>query len=107
MLRARPVPGRRAGSHHPRAPAQLEARRDRRARPAGGCNRRVVLALTSADETALASVPPGVAVVDARNRRLVAHIPTTEIATPAEAVTGDGAFWVWNLRPFSLVQVDP
>ncbi len=67
----------------------------------------IVLALTSADGTALASVPPGVAVVDARNGRLVAHIPTTDIAIPAEAVTGNGAFWVWNLRPFSLVQVDP
>ena len=67
----------------------------------------VVLALTSSDETALGSVPPGVAVVDARNGRLVAHIPTTEIAAPVEAVTGGGAFWVWNLRPFSLVRVDP
>ena len=42
-----------------------------------------------------------------RNGRLVAHIPTTEIAMPVEAVTGSGAFWVWNLRPFSLVRVDP
>ena len=67
----------------------------------------VVLALTSSDGTALGSVPPGVAVVDARNGQLVAHIPTTEIAQPVEAVTGGGAFWVWNLRPFSLVQVDP
>jgi DNA-binding SARP family transcriptional activator len=67
----------------------------------------VVLALTSSDGTALGSVPPGVAVIDARNGRLVAHIPTTEIAAPVEAVTGSGAFWVWNLRPFSLVQVDP
>ena len=67
----------------------------------------VVLALMSSDGTALGSVPPGVAVIDARNGRLVAHIPTTEIAQPVEAVTGNGAFWVWNLRPFSLVQVDP
>ena len=67
----------------------------------------VVLALTSSDGTALGSVPPGVAVIDARSGRLVAHIPTTEIAAPVEAVTGNGAFWVWNLRPFSLVQVDP
>src|SRR6185312_9084012 len=67
----------------------------------------LVLTLTSADGTALASVPPGVAVVDARNGRLVAHIPTTDIGLPVEAVTGNGAFWIWNLRPFSLVQVDP
>ena len=67
----------------------------------------VVLALTSSDGIALGSVPPGVAVIDARNGRLVAHIPTTEIAAPVEAISGNGAFWVWNLRPFSLVQVDP
>lgn len=67
----------------------------------------IAIVLTSGDTTALASVPPGVAVIDARNGQLVAHIPRTEIAVPAEAVTGSGAFWVWNLDPFSLVQVSP
>jgi DNA-binding SARP family transcriptional activator len=61
----------------------------------------------SSDGTALAAVPPGVAVVDATSGRLVAHIPTSEIAVPAEAVKGSGGFWVWNLRPFSLVEVSP
>ncbi|MGN6797297.1 MAG: BTAD domain-containing putative transcriptional regulator [Gaiellaceae bacterium] len=64
-----------------------------------------VVILTWGDGTALARVPPGVAVVDARNGRLVAHIDHAEIGAPVEAVTGSGAFWVWNLRPFSLVEV--
>src|SRR4051812_176362 len=66
----------------------------------------ILLALTSTGGTALASIPPGVALIDSRDGRLVAHIPETEIAQPVEAVTGNGAFWIWNLRPFSLVQVD-
>jgi DNA-binding SARP family transcriptional activator len=67
----------------------------------------LAIALTSSDGTALAAVPPGVALFDASTGRLIAHIPKTEIAEPVEAVKGSGAFWVWNLRPFSLVQVDP
>jgi DNA-binding SARP family transcriptional activator/streptogramin lyase len=66
-----------------------------------------ILVLTAGDSTALASVPPGVAVVDARDGHLVSHLSTAEIAQPVEVVTGDGAFWIWNLRPFSLVRVDP
>src|SRR5262249_10216371 len=57
----------------------------------------------------LQSVPPGVAIVDiARHSpRLVRHIPESEIANPAEATTGGGSFWVWNLDGFLMVQVDP
>ena len=65
------------------------------------------LLLARDDATALASVPPGVALIDADDGRLVAHISNAEIAEPVEAVTGSGAFWVWNLSPFSLVEVSP
>ena len=67
----------------------------------------VAVVLKASDGTALASVPPGVAVIDATSGRLVAHIPKSEIAAPVEAVKGSGAFWVWNLRPFSLIEVSP
>jgi DNA-binding SARP family transcriptional activator len=65
----------------------------------------VAIILTSHGTTALASLPPGVAVIDTRTGQLVSHISKGEIAVPAEAVKGDGVFWVWNLSPLSLVGV--
>ena len=65
------------------------------------------VALTRGSDTSLASVAPGVAIVDASSGRLVAHIGPSDIKVPAEVITGDGSFWVWNLRPYEMVQIDP
>jgi hypothetical protein len=56
------------------------------------------IALTRGDSGSLESLPPGVAVFSASDGSLVSHISTTEIPEPAEAVTGNGHFWVWGLR---------
>ena len=65
------------------------------------------IALTRDGSASLESIPAGVALISARDGSLVAHLPLSEIAVPAEAVTGGGHFWVWNLDPFSLVEIDP
>jgi len=67
----------------------------------------VAVALTRESDTSLASVDAGVAVVDASSGRLIAHIGASDIKVPAEVITGGGSFWVWNLRPFEMVQIDP
>jgi DNA-binding SARP family transcriptional activator/ABC-type oligopeptide transport system substrate-binding subunit/outer membrane protein assembly factor BamB len=65
------------------------------------------VAFTRGSDTSLASVAAGVAIVDASSGRLVAHIGASQIKVPAEVITGDGSFWVWNLRPYETVQIDP
>ena len=65
------------------------------------------IALTRGRDTSLGSVAAGVAIVDASSGRLVAHIGASQIKVPAEVITGDGSFWVWNLRPYEMVQIDP
>ena len=65
------------------------------------------VALTRGSDTSLASVAAGVAIVDASSGRLVAHIGASHIKVPAEVITGDGSFWVWNLKPYEMVQIDP
>lgn len=65
------------------------------------------VAITRDDSASLESLPPGIAIISATDGTLVAHIPTSEIPEPLEAVTDRESFWVWNLQPFSLVQVDP
>ena len=65
------------------------------------------IALTRENSASLESLPPGVAIISIEDGSLVAHIPTSEITEPVEAVTDRESFWVWNLQPFSLVQVDP
>ena len=67
----------------------------------------VVVTLTRDTAASLASVPPGVAIVNALDGRLVAQIPWDEIRFPAEVITGDGSFWVWSIRPFSMARIDP
>ena len=67
----------------------------------------VAVALTRGSDTSLASVDSGVAIVDASSGRLVAHIGASQIKVPAEVITGEGSFWVWNLRPYETVQIDP
>ena len=63
--------------------------------------------VTRGSATALVSVPPGVAIVDASSGRLVAQIPWSEIKWPAEVVTGNGSFWIWTLDGNSMVRIDP
>jgi DNA-binding SARP family transcriptional activator/ABC-type transport system substrate-binding protein len=63
-----------------------------------------VVESTRGARASLVSVPPGVAIVDVASKRLVAHLPMRDAA---EATVGDGSFWVWRLKPFSMLQVDP
>jgi DNA-binding SARP family transcriptional activator len=65
------------------------------------------IALTRGGAASLESLPPGVAVISAKDGALVSHIPTAEIPEPSEVVTGNGHFWVWGLHPFQLVEIDP
>ncbi len=65
------------------------------------------VAFTRGSEASLASVAPGVAIVNVSNGRLVAHIGPSYIRVPAEVITGGGHFWVWNLRPYEMVEIDP
>ena len=65
------------------------------------------IALTRGSDPSLGSVAAGVAIVDASSGRLVAHIGASHIKVPAEVITGDGSFWVWNIRPYEMVQIDP
>ena len=64
------------------------------------------IALARDDSASLESLPPGVAIISATDGSLAAHVPTKEIPEPVEAVTDRESFWVWNLQPFSLVQID-
>jgi ABC-type transport system substrate-binding protein len=63
--------------------------------------------LTRASAASLASVPPGIAVVDAASGRLVAQTPWTELKWPVEVITGNGSFWVLTLDGYSLVRINP
>jgi DNA-binding SARP family transcriptional activator/ABC-type transport system substrate-binding protein len=67
----------------------------------------IVVILTRGGAASLASVPPGVAILDASSGHLVAQIPTSEVRQPGDVITGDGSFWVWSLDGFSLVRIDP
>jgi DNA-binding SARP family transcriptional activator/ABC-type oligopeptide transport system substrate-binding subunit len=99
------------------APAPSSARRTARQRGwklvlAGGCAllaaavAAIAVILTRASAS-LASVAPGLAIVDLRSGQLVAQIPRSAIKFPAEAITGNGSFWVWNLDGYSMVRIDP
>jgi DNA-binding SARP family transcriptional activator len=52
-------------------------------------------------------VPPGVALLDAKTGRLIAQIGTSTIQTPVGVIGGSHSFWVWNVDPFSLIQIEP
>ena len=54
----------------------------------------------------LADVPPGVVLLEAATGRQIAHIPTSTIAAPVDPIYADGKFWVMNLEPLSVVEVD-
>jgi DNA-binding SARP family transcriptional activator/streptogramin lyase len=55
----------------------------------------------------LRDLEPGMAIIDAVSGALVAHIPTSTVKTPAEAIFAEGHFWVLNLEPLSFVQIEP
>jgi DNA-binding SARP family transcriptional activator/streptogramin lyase len=55
----------------------------------------------------LRDLEPGMAIIDAANGALVAHIPTSMVRTPAEAIFAEGHYWVLNLEPLSFVQIEP
>ena len=52
-----------------------------------------------------AGIPPGVALLDPADGRVVAH--DDALQQPAEVIFGDGHFWVLNLTPMSFVAIDP
>ena len=55
----------------------------------------------------LRDLDAGMAIIDAASGALIAHIPTSTVTTPAEAIYADGHFWVLNLEPTSFVQIEP
>ena len=65
------------------------------------------VAVSRGSSASLESLPPGVAIIEADTGSLVSHISTDEIPDPVEVVSGSGSFWVWNLSPFSLVEISP
>lgn len=67
----------------------------------------LAVALTRSGRASLASLSPGVAIIDAPTGRVLSTISTTAITQPVEAVAGSGSFWVWNLTPYSVIRVDP
>ena len=67
----------------------------------------VVLVANRASAGSLASVPPGVAILDTSSGRLVAQIPWNEIKYPALGFTGNNSFWVWTLDGYAIVRIDP
>jgi len=62
--------------------------------------------LTPHPGSTLADLPSGTVLLDAKTGALIAAIPTTTISQPADAFYANGDFWVINLEPLSLVQVD-
>ena len=67
----------------------------------------VVVVANRGDSGSLATVPPGVAIIDTSSGHLVAQIPWNEIKYPALGFTGNDSFWVWTLDGNSLVRIDP
>ena len=57
--------------------------------------------------SALASLRPGMAVIDTETGELRRFIGHGVVQEPAEVVFADGSFWVLNLSPISFVQIDP
>jgi len=54
----------------------------------------------------LADLPSGIALIDPKTGKEIAHIATTSVKAPVEATYAAGAFWILNLEPLSFVQVD-
>jgi ABC-type transport system substrate-binding protein/class 3 adenylate cyclase len=54
----------------------------------------------------LAALEPGVAIIDAETDAVINQIPRSTIKTPVELWYAAGKFWVLNLEPSSLVEID-
>jgi peptide/nickel transport system substrate-binding protein len=54
----------------------------------------------------LADLPSGIALIDPKTGKEIAHVATTTVKAPVEATYAAGAFWILNLEPLSFVQVD-
>ena len=67
----------------------------------------VLVVANRGDSGSLATVPPGVAIIDTSSGHLVAQIPWNEIKYPALGFTGNDSFWVWTLDGKPLVRIDP
>ena len=66
------------------------------------------IALTRSGSATLESLPPGVAIVSARDGALIAHLPTAEIGGQlGEVIPVGGRFWITTYDPTSVVEVDP
>ena len=55
----------------------------------------------------LAELAPGVAIVDGKTGAVIKQIPRSVLKTPVELWYVDGSFWVLNLEPSSMVEIDP
>jgi ABC-type oligopeptide transport system substrate-binding subunit/class 3 adenylate cyclase len=62
--------------------------------------------LPTASADPLGQLPSGLAVLDATTGRIIAHVPTSTIKSPVDPLYAAGKFWVMNLEPFSVVEVD-
>ena len=65
------------------------------------------IALTRDDSASLESLPAGIAVISATDGSLVAHHSRQQVADPVEAASDGEHFWVTNLNPASLIEIDP
>ncbi len=65
----------------------------------------VVLHLIGGEATG-ASFEPGIAIVHAQTGKKLASIPTSVVREPNQVIYGEGHFWVQNLDPMSLVEID-
>src|SRR5207237_2149245 len=54
----------------------------------------------------LADLPSGIVLVEAKTGKETAHIGTSTVKLPVEAVYAAGSFWVLNLEPASFIEVD-
>lgn len=54
----------------------------------------------------LADLPSGTVLLDAKTGREIAQIPTTTIKAPVEAFYAEGDFWILNLEPLSLIEIN-
>jgi class 3 adenylate cyclase/ABC-type transport system substrate-binding protein len=67
----------------------------------------VALLLVKGGESAEASFQPGIVMLDAQTGEELAAISTSELREPNRVVFTGGHFWVENLDPLSLVEIEP
>jgi peptide/nickel transport system substrate-binding protein len=54
----------------------------------------------------LSQLSPGLSILDGATGRVISHIPTSAIKSPGDPLYVNGKFWVTNLEPYYLVEVD-